>query len=125
LTKARTLPVSRFKQQAVIRLLRIIHTVFVYDQTVDQFAEFQQGMPLATNPGQLINNPESRRRQYELRDRVRALGWEDIEVVDDDLGRTACGTERLGFDRLLAAVCTSAARCGIRNRSIASGTKCK
>jgi DNA invertase Pin-like site-specific DNA recombinase len=62
-----------------------------------------------STPGQLINNPESRRRQYALRDRARALGWEDIEVVDDDLGRTACGTERLGFDRLLAAVCTNAA----------------
>jgi excisionase family DNA binding protein len=62
-----------------------------------------------STPGQLINNPESRRRQYGLRDRARALGWEDIEVVDDDLGRTACGTERLGFDRLLAAVCTNAA----------------
>jgi DNA invertase Pin-like site-specific DNA recombinase len=56
---------------------------------------------------QLINNPESRRRQYGLVNRARALGWENPIVVDDDLGRSAGGTERPGFERLLNAVCNS------------------
>ena len=62
-----------------------------------------------STPGQLTNNPESRRRQYALKDRAHSLGWENVIVVDDDLGHTACGTERLGFEQLLTAVCTSAA----------------
>src|SRR5260370_32995629 len=58
-----------------------------------------------STPGQLINNPESRRRQYALKERARALGWEHIIVIDDDLGHIASGTPRLGFDNLLAGVC--------------------
>jgi excisionase family DNA binding protein len=60
-----------------------------------------------STPDQLINNPESRRRQYGLVNRARALGWENPIVVDDDLGRSAGGTERPGFERLLNAVCNS------------------
>ena len=37
---------------------------------------------------QLANNHESRRRQYGLADRARALGWTDVTVIDDDLGRS-------------------------------------
>ena len=33
------------------------------------------------------------------------LGWEDVEVIDDDLGRSAGGVRRPGFERLLAAIC--------------------
>ena len=62
-----------------------------------------------STPGQLTNNPESRRRQYGLKDRAHALGWQDVVVIDDDLGRTASGTERLGFEQLLTAVCTNTA----------------
>ena len=62
-----------------------------------------------STPGQLANNPESRRRQYGLKDRAHALGWQDVVVIDDDLGRTASGTERLGFEQLLTAVCTNTA----------------
>lgn len=55
---------------------------------------------------QLLHNEESRRLQYAMQDRVRALGWSQIEVIDDDLGRTASGTvERSGFQKLVAAVC--------------------
>jgi len=36
---------------------------------------------------QLLNNPESRHRQYALVARARALGWENVIVIDDDLGR--------------------------------------
>lgn len=34
------------------------------------------------------------------------LGWREIEVVDDDLGRSAAGTVvRAGFERMVAEVC--------------------
>lgn len=55
--------------------------------------------------GQLQHNPESRRRQYGLVDRARQLGWADVEVVDDDLGRSGGGIARPGFERLLAMIC--------------------
>src|ERR1700751_4020702 len=58
---------------------------------------------------QLLNNPESRRRQYALTTRARALGWENVIVIDDDLGRSGSGTARPGFERLLAAICGGAA----------------
>ena len=54
---------------------------------------------------QLANNPESRRRQYGLAERARALGWADVTVIDDDLGRSGSGVSRPGFERLLAAIC--------------------
>jgi DNA invertase Pin-like site-specific DNA recombinase len=54
---------------------------------------------------QLANNHESRRRQYDLAARARALGWADVTVVDDDLGRSGSGVSRPGFERLLAAIC--------------------
>jgi hypothetical protein len=37
-----------------------------------------------STPDQLLNNPESRRRQYDLVTRARSLGWEKIIVIDDD-----------------------------------------
>src|SRR5499426_2716995 len=54
---------------------------------------------------QLANNHESRRRQYGLADRARTLGWTDVTVIDDDLGRSGSGVSRPGFERLLAAIC--------------------
>ena len=54
---------------------------------------------------QVHNNHESRRRQYGLADRARALGWNSVEVIDDDLGRSGSGVSRPGFERLLAAIC--------------------
>jgi len=60
-----------------------------------------------STPAQLINNPESRRRQYGLKDRALALGWQNVIIIDDDLGRSGGGAaERHGFEHLLAAVCT-------------------
>ena len=55
---------------------------------------------------QLRNNHESRRRQYALADRARTLGWSDVVVIDDDLGVSAGGVARPGFERLLAAICS-------------------
>src|SRR5712672_1464714 len=54
---------------------------------------------------QLVNNHESRRRQYGLADRARHQGWTDVTVIDDDLGRSGSGVSRPGFERLLAAIC--------------------
>ena len=54
---------------------------------------------------QLRHNHESRRRQYALTDRARLLGWTDVVVIDDDLGVSAGGVARPGFERLLAAIC--------------------
>jgi DNA invertase Pin-like site-specific DNA recombinase len=54
---------------------------------------------------QLLHNHESRRRQYGLVDRARQLGWQEIAVIDDDLGRSGSGVSRPGFERLLAAIC--------------------
>ena len=55
---------------------------------------------------QLKHNHESRRRQYALADRARTLGWSEVVVIDDDLGVSAGGVARPGFERLLAAICS-------------------
>ena len=54
---------------------------------------------------QVVNNLESQRRQYGLVERARQLGWGDIQVVDDDLGKSGGVTTRPGFEKLLAAIC--------------------
>ncbi|MFM0139816.1 recombinase family protein [Caballeronia grimmiae] len=51
-------------------------------------------------------NRESQLRQYGLADRARGLGWPDVTVIDDDLGRSGSGIHRPGFERLLAALCS-------------------
>jgi DNA invertase Pin-like site-specific DNA recombinase len=54
---------------------------------------------------QVANNLESKRRQYGLADRAHLLGWGDVAVIDDDLGRSGGGVARPGFEKLLAAIC--------------------
>ena len=54
---------------------------------------------------QVARNLESQRRQYGLTGRARQLGWPDVAVIDDDLGRSGAGARRPGFERLLAAIC--------------------
>ena len=55
---------------------------------------------------QLTQNLESQRLQYAMQARLRCLGWQQIEIVDDDLGRSAAGTvARAGFERMVAEVC--------------------
>ena len=58
-----------------------------------------------STPGQVQHNLESQRRQYALVDHARSLGWQDIDVIDDDLGISGSGTHRPGFERLLRALC--------------------
>ena len=38
---------------------------------------------------QVLHNRESSALQYAMRDRLTALGWSEVEVIDDDLGRSA------------------------------------
>ncbi|MQW87603.1 recombinase family protein, partial [Sinorhizobium saheli] len=59
-----------------------------------------------SSQSQVMTNLESQRRQYDLVDIARKYGFADIEVIDDDLGRSASGTvARPGFDRLVAWLC--------------------
>jgi DNA invertase Pin-like site-specific DNA recombinase len=55
---------------------------------------------------QVQMNLESQRRQYDLVGEAKRLGFRDIAVIDDDLGRSASGTvARPGFERLVAWLC--------------------
>ena len=55
---------------------------------------------------QVLHNRESRALQYAMRERLTALGWSEIEIIDDDLGRSAAGgVMRAGFERMVAEVC--------------------
>ena len=58
-----------------------------------------------SRPHQVVNNLESKRRQYGLVERGHELGWSDVQVIDDDLGRSADGIARPGFEKLLARIC--------------------
>lgn len=79
---------------------------------------------------QVVHNLESQRRQYGLEARARALGWSDVEVIDDDLGKSGGGVARRGFERLLALICEG--RVGVvfsieasrLARNVATGTRC-
>src|SRR5687768_5167319 len=55
---------------------------------------------------QVQTNLESQRRQYEHVEVARRRGFREVEVIDDDLGRSASGTvARPGFERLVAWLC--------------------
>ena len=55
---------------------------------------------------QLVHNTESQRRQYAMEQRVRGLGWQETEVIDEDQGRSAASTYgRTGCQRMVAEVC--------------------
>lgn len=55
---------------------------------------------------QVLENSESTKRQYALRERAVALGWplDRIVVIDTDLGQSGADSDRLGFQKLVAAV---------------------
>ncbi len=60
-----------------------------------------------SSPNQVLHHHESQRRQYGLGDRARELGFQQVDIVDEDLGRTGSGlVERPGFQRLVAEVCS-------------------
>ena len=55
---------------------------------------------------QVRAHQESPRRQYGLAERARALGFAQVVILDEDLGRSGTGLhDRPGFGQLLTAVC--------------------
>jgi hypothetical protein len=62
-----------------------------------------------STPDQVQHHPESQRRQYGLIERARDLGFAEVELIDEDLGRSGGGMARPGFERLLAAICNGEA----------------
>ena len=79
---------------------------------------------------QVANNLESQRRQYGLVERGRQLGWSDVQVIDDDLGRSGGGIARPGSRSCWrpSARVASALSCPLRPRvsraTDAIGTRC-
>jgi len=55
---------------------------------------------------QVLENTESTKRQYALRERAVALGWprERVIVIDRDQGLSGADSDRAGFQQLVAAV---------------------
>jgi len=55
---------------------------------------------------QVRQNLESQRLQYELAERIRSLGWQEIETINSDLGSSAAmgSASREGFERVLSSV---------------------
>lgn len=59
-----------------------------------------------SSPHQVMHNRESGALQYAMTGRLKAFGFSQIEVVDEDLGRSAAGAvARAGFERMVAEVC--------------------
>ena len=55
---------------------------------------------------QVTHHLESRRMQYAMQERLQEFGWSEVQVVDEDQGRSADGTaERSGFDQIVSDVC--------------------
>src|SRR5947208_10148959 len=55
---------------------------------------------------QVRQNIESQRLQYELAERIRSLGWQEIEIINSNLGCSAgmASASREGFERVPSAV---------------------
>ena len=59
-----------------------------------------------SSPHQVMHNRESGALQYAMTDWLKAFGFSRIEVVDEDLGRSAAGAVAgAGVDRMVAEVC--------------------
>src|SRR5258707_760839 len=55
---------------------------------------------------QVRQNKESQLLQYAMAERVRALGWQQVEIIDSDVGSSAslAAAQREGFERVLSSV---------------------
>jgi DNA invertase Pin-like site-specific DNA recombinase len=55
---------------------------------------------------QVRQNTESQRLQYDMAERVRGLGWQEVEIINTDLGTSAAigAVYREGFERVLSSV---------------------
>jgi DNA invertase Pin-like site-specific DNA recombinase len=77
------------KQKIASQHLARLAMVYVRQSTLDQ----------------VRHHHESRRRQYQLAEHARGLGWKEVIVVDEDLGKSgASSAKRTGFQRLVAEV---------------------
>jgi len=43
---------------------------------------------------QVMNNLESQKLQYAMEAHLRSLGWSEVEIIDEDLGRSAGAVSR-------------------------------
>jgi DNA invertase Pin-like site-specific DNA recombinase len=58
---------------------------------------------------QVLHHKEGKQRQYALQDHAHELGFQRVDVIDEDLGRSGSGmVERTGFEQLVGAVCAGA-----------------
>ncbi len=39
-----------------------------------------------SSPYQVLHNLESQKLQYAMQEHLRRLGWQEIEIIDEDLG---------------------------------------
>lgn len=77
-------------------------------------------------------NKESQHLQYAVAERVRALGWQQVEIIDGDLGSSAgiASARREGFERVLSSVALgevasqAAARCRGSRAPTKTGAGC-
>jgi Resolvase, N terminal domain len=55
---------------------------------------------------QVRQNKDSQNLQYAVAERVRALGWKQVEIINTDLGSSAgiTSAQREGFERVLSSV---------------------
>ncbi|MGA2115561.1 MAG: recombinase family protein [Bryobacteraceae bacterium] len=55
---------------------------------------------------QVRRNKESQHLRYAVAERVRALGWKQVEIINSDLGSSAgiAAARRKGFERVLSLV---------------------
>src|ERR1700682_3543776 len=55
---------------------------------------------------QVRQNTERQRLQYDMAERIRGLGWQEVEVINSDLGTSAAigAVYREGFERVLSSV---------------------
>src|SRR5438477_8615087 len=55
---------------------------------------------------QVRQNKESQLLQYAVAERMRALGWQQVEIINSDLGSSAglAAAQREGFERVLSLV---------------------
>jgi DNA invertase Pin-like site-specific DNA recombinase len=55
---------------------------------------------------QVQHHKESQHVQYGLANRAKALGWQVVKIIDDDLGISGTGqVKRPGFEKLLSDIC--------------------
>ena len=79
----------------------------IFDKVMPHHLERKTLLYVRPSPTQqVLHNWQSGTLQLAMRDRLAALGWSQIEVIDDDLGRSVAGTvQRAGFGRMVAEVC--------------------